>query len=135
MCSPRSVTTRGDTEDHQSAAAGPSGRASINPGTYYEANSGDSEDHQYNMTIFIAVLALETSNTMSVETYPTTALRQMGIVLTNEVYIGVHIPDEHGGQEMINQSHIKNKKTSSQDIRFSGNNHSISGYSPHCHLL
>ena len=32
------------------------------------------------------------------------ALRQMGAVLTNEVYDGVPIPDQHDKQEEMNQS-------------------------------
>ena len=76
------------------------------------------------MTLFSAVLAPNTFNTMVEDTDYTRAHRQIGVVLTNEVYDGVLIPNQH-----LNKSHIF-KKTISQTSRFSGNNHSNGGNSP-----
>ena len=85
-------------------AARPPGRPSIPPGTDNEANNFDPEDHQNGMTLFSAVLAPNTFNTKVEDTDYTRALRQIGVVLTNEVYYGVLIPDQHEGQEELNQS-------------------------------
>ena len=46
---------------------GPWSRVAIDPGTNSETNSRDPKYHQYNMTVFSAVLAPETSNTTSVD--------------------------------------------------------------------
>ena len=86
------------------AAAGPSGGAAIAPGTYSEANNGEPKYHQYNVTPFSDMLAPNTSNTTMLELYQASALRQMGVVLTNELYDGVPIPDQHDEQEEMNQS-------------------------------
>ena len=67
------------------AAARPPGRPSIPPGIDDEANNGDPEDHQNGMTLFSAVLAPNTFNTTVEDTDYTRALRQIGVVLTNEV--------------------------------------------------
>ena len=58
------------------------------------------------MTLFSAVLAPNTFNTTVEDTDYTRALIQIGVVLTNEVYDGVLIPDQHEGQEELNQSQI-----------------------------
>ena len=71
--------------------------------TYSEANDGNPEDHQYKVTLFSAVLAPDTSTTTMVQIDQATALRQMGVILTNEVYAGVCIPDEHNEQEEMNR--------------------------------
>ena len=56
------------------------------------------------MTLFSAVLAPNTSNTTMLELDQATALRQMGVVLTNEVYDGVRIPDQQDELEEIMES-------------------------------
>ena len=86
------------------AVAGPSGGATIAPETDSEPNDGDPEDHQYNVTPFSAVPAPRTSNTTMLELDQAAALRQMGVVLTNEVYDGVPIPDQHDEQQEIMES-------------------------------
>ena len=82
-----------DISGQDDAVAGPSGGDTIAPDTDYEANDGNPEDHQYNVTPFSAVLAHNTSNTTMLELDQAAALRQMGVVLTNELYDGVLIPD------------------------------------------
>ena len=90
------ITTSDPREDRASATlttvdisgrddevAGPSGGAAIAPVTDCEANNGDPEDHQYNVTPFSTVLEPNTSNTTMLELDQAAALRQMGVVLTN----------------------------------------------------
>ena len=95
-----------ETSGQDDAAARPPCKHSIPPGTDDEANNGDPEDNQNVMTLFSAVLAPNTFNTMVEDTDYTRAHRQIGVVLTNEVYYGVLIPDQHEGQEELNQSQI-----------------------------
>ena len=87
-----------ETSGQDDAAARPPGRPSIPPGTDDEANNGDPKDHQNGMTLFSAVLAPNSFNTTAEDTDYTRAHRQIGVVLTNEVYDGVLIPDQHEGQ-------------------------------------
>ena len=93
-----------DISGRDDAVAGPSGGATIAPNIDYEENDGDLEDHQSNVTPFSAVLAPNTSNTTMLELDQAAALRQMGVVLTNEVYDGVRIPDQHDEQQEIRES-------------------------------
>ena len=67
----------------EDAAAGPSRIASINPVTHPEYNGGDTKDSQYNMNLFSTLLAPDIYNTAVSETDQTTALSNMGVVLTN----------------------------------------------------
>ena len=95
-----------ETSGQEDAAARPPGRPLIPPGTDDEANNGDLEDHQNGMTLFSAVLAPNSFNTTVEDTNYTRAHRQNGVVLTNEVYDGILIPDQHEGQEELKQSQI-----------------------------
>ena len=54
---------------------GSSGGATIDAGTYSEANYGNPKYHQYNVTPFSAVLAPDTSNTKILEIVQTYSLR------------------------------------------------------------
>ena len=58
-----------DISGRDDAVAGPSGGAAIAPDTDYEANDGNLEDHQYDVTPFSAALAPNTSNTKMLELY------------------------------------------------------------------
>ena len=93
-----------ETSGQEDAAATKPGRPSIPPGTYAEANNGDPEDHLKGMALFSTVLAPNTSITTVEDTDLTRALQQMGVVLTNEVYDGVLIPNRHDGKKELNQS-------------------------------
>ena len=53
------------------------------------------------------VLAPNTSNTTMLELDQAAALRQIGVVLTNEVYDGVLVPGQHDEQEEIMESRKK----------------------------
>ena len=64
-----------------------------------KATSEDPEYHQSSLTPFSAVLAPDTSNTTMLEIYKATVLREMGIRLTNELYDGIRIPNQHDQQE------------------------------------
>ena len=86
------------------------------------------------MTLFSAVLAPNSFNKTVEDTDYTRAHRQIGVVLTNEVYDGVLIPDQHEGQEELKQSDIVFKETISHTSRFSGNNYYNGGNSP-CYLV
>ena len=95
-----------ETSGQEDAAARPPGRPSIPPVTDDESNNGDPEDHKNGMTLFSAMIAPNSFNTTVEDTDCTRAHRQIGVVLTNEVYDGVLIPDHHEGQEELNQSQI-----------------------------
>ena len=123
-----------ETSVQEDAAARPPGRPSIPPGTDDEANNGDPEDHQNGMTLFSAVLVPNSFNKTVEDTDYTRAHRQIGVVLTNEVYDGVLIPDQHEWQEELKQTDFFFKETISQTSRFSGDNHSNGGNSP-CYLV
>ena len=85
-----------DIYGQDNAVTGPSGGAAIAPDTDYEANDGDPEDHQSNVTPFSSAFAPNTPNTTMLELDQSEALRHMDAVLTNEVYYGVPVPNQNG---------------------------------------
>ena len=84
-----------DISGQDDAVAGPSGGSTIAPSTDSEANDGDPEDHQYNVTPFSAVLAPNTSNTTMLELDQAAALRQMGIVLVGDGDTIIYLIGQH----------------------------------------
>ena len=64
-----------DISGRENAVAGPSGGSAIAPDTDYEANYGNPEDHQCDVTPFSDVPAPNTSNTTILELDQAAALR------------------------------------------------------------